>query len=177
MERISVLKVGLVAVFACIAAPNAIAEKSKLLEPIFECQNIQNPQQKTQCYDQAVLNLKNTQKTGQFIIIDSKTLNRLAEETFGYELPPISLLKNGENESIPNRKMIRSDVTKVQHFLTGYVFTLKNGQVWEQYTGDISHIPPGKLTAQIKLINSGTYKMTVSNGKHRVKNIKVRRIQ
>ena len=176
MKRISVLKVGLATVFVYIAAPNVVADESKLLDPLFECQNLQDLQQKTQCYDQAVVNLKDTQKSGKIVVIDSKTLDRLGEETFGYELPPISLFKMDENDSMPKRKMIRSDVTKVQQFLTGYVFTLKNGQVWEQYSDDISHIPPGELTAQIRLMNSGSYRMTVSNGKHRVKNIKVRRI-
>lgn len=176
MKNKPVLKVGFTGILALCISQNAFGDEQNILGPAMACRQIEDTSEKVKCYDNAIEQLAELNTNGKIVVITSKTLQSIEEESFGFELPKLSIFDLPKADIPPKTKMIHSEVIDAQRFLTGFVFTLKNGQVWEQYSDEISHIPPGALTANIRIMNSGSYRMSLSNGKHRVKNIKVRRI-
>jgi len=156
------------------SAQNAL---SNPLADLYACQIIETVIARSECYDRATKALQNAQKQGAIITLKAEEFREIQEDVFGYRH---TLLTRRDIEDIANTNTLESitiPVKKVERYLSGYVITLDNNQVWEQFAGNISRLPKGKLSAEIKTTPTGTYKMTLFNAKRRISNIKVRRIQ
>jgi len=156
-----------------------IAEKTapSPLATLYACQTIENATAKNECYDRATNALQTAEKRGEIATLDADALREIQEGVFGYKYSPFS--KPGLEYIARTNPLetMTAPVKKVERYLSGYVITLDNNQVWEQFAGSISRVPKGKLSAEIKTTPTGTYKMALYNAKTRVANIRVRRIQ
>jgi len=54
---------------------------------------------------------------------------------------------------------------------------MDNGQVWREVSGRLNYVPRGDLTARIKKGAMGSYRLSLSNGKERVRGLGVRRVE
>lgn len=147
------------------------------LENVYKCTKLTNDSARLACYDEAVGVLKTKEDAKEFVAVDAARAKEMNRKSFGLNipaLPKLGLPDFGKKAAI---KSITEPVQSVIARNRTHYITLKNGQVWEQYAGHISLVPKGDLTATIKSASLGSFKMTLSNGKHTVKNIKVRRIQ
>ena len=147
------------------------------LQDVYKCASISDNAARLSCYDQAVGVLKTKEAAQEFVAVDAARAKEMNRKSFGLNipaLPKLGLPDFGRKSAV---EAITEPVESVSVRNRTHYITLKNGQVWEQFTGHISLIPKGDLTATIKSASLGSYKMTLTNGKHKVKNIKVRRIQ
>ena len=177
---------GLLALGLCIAlfiAPSTQAQNanSNLLTDLYACQNLETATIKSECYDRATRALQHAEKQGEVVAMNGNEYKKIQEGVFGYKHTAFSNVGTETgSENIARTNTLRTmtiPVKKVERYLSGYVITLDNNQVWEQFAGNISRVPKGKLSAEIKTTPTGTYKMALFNAKSRVSNIKVRRIQ
>lgn len=162
--------------FPTYAQDASIPPKSPLAN-LYACQIIENTTAKNECYDRATHALQTAEERGEIITLDTDALKEIQEGIFGYKYIPFS--KPGlEYVTRTNPlKTMTVPVKKVERYLSGYVITLDNNQVWEQFAGSISRVPKGQLSAEINTTPTGTYKMALFNEKTRIANIRVRRIQ
>jgi len=121
--------------------------------------------------------LQTAEQQGEIITLNAEALKDIQEGIFGYKYLPLSNLGLENLHRSQDMDTITVPVRKVERYLSGYVITLDNNQVWEQFAGSISRIPKSKLSAQINTTATGTYKMVLFNSKTRINNIRVRRIQ
>ena len=148
-----------------------------LLSQLYNCQKITQLEAQNTCYNQAVTALKTAEENDDIVIIGKQSFQDIQEEIFGYKNVPIEKLTSTGEAPAQRITSISVPVKKVERYLSGYVVSLENNQVWEQYAGNIRRVPKGKLYAKIKISPTGNYKMMLFNDKSRVSNIRVRRIQ
>ena len=168
---------------ALFVAPLAHAQNTNpsLLTDLYACQTLETAVAKSECYDYATRTLQDAEKQSEIVILNGDEYKKIQEGVFGYKHTTFSNIgteTGSENIARANTlKTMTIPVKKVERYLSGYVITLDNNQVWEQFAGNISRVPKGKLSAEIKTTPTGIYKMALFNAKSRVSNIKVRRIQ
>lgn len=146
------------------------------LEELYACSSIIINHAKSECYDRATKNLQLAESLGQILTLNADEIKDIQQGVFGYKYTPFTSGKN-EHLKAPTLNTVTVPVKKVERYLSGYVITLDNNQVWEQFAGSIPRVPKGKLSAEIKTTPTGTYKMVLFNAKSKVSNIRVRRIQ
>lgn len=145
------------------------------LDDLYACRALEPVTARSDCYDRATTALLAAENRGAVIVLRSDEFKKIQEGVFGYNYVPGKDLDNSTQTN--TLEIMTTPVKKVERYLSGYVITLDNNQVWEQFAGSISRVPKGKLSAEIKTTPTGTYKMVLFNAKSRVSNIKVRRIQ
>jgi hypothetical protein len=148
-----------------------------LLSKLYDCQKIEPLEAQNTCYNQAVTALQNAEKNNDILIMSKQSLQSIQEDVFGYKNIPLEKLTLAGGNPPQRITSISAPVKKVERYLSGYVVSLENNQVWEQYAGNIPRVPKGKLYANIKISPTGNYKMVLFTDKSRVSNIRVRRIQ
>lgn len=142
----------------------------------YACKTITAPLERLACFDNAVGLLEQREAKKEIVAIDSTTAKKLEREAFGFSLP--SLPKLG----LPSRgdkaaKTVELDVKTVNETRAGFIITLENGQVWREVSGRLNYVPRGDLTARITKGAMGSYKLSLSNGKERVRGLGVRRVE
>ena len=142
---------------------------------LYACRALEPVAARSDCYDRATTALRAAENQGAVIVLRSDEFKKIQEGVFGYNYVPRKDLEN--NTQTNTLEIMTTPVKKIERYLSGYVITLDNNQVWEQFAGSISRVPKGKLSAEIKTTPTGGYKMVLFNAKSRVSNIKVRRIQ
>ena len=147
------------------------------LGQLYDCQRIENPQQRLACYDKAVSSLHAAEDKKELVTIDAKSARKIRREAFGFNLPSLPKLGLPKIGLGGKTDTLIAPVKTVRKSGRDFVFTLENGQVWRQTGGPTGYIPKGKLTARIRALKLGGYMMSVTNGKMRVKGMKVRRIK
>lgn len=152
------------------------------LASIYQCRDIDDDAERLACYDQQVDRLEEKEEKKEIVAIDAKEAERLREKTFGFSLPSIpdlNFLDIGKDKE--NEDAMVFTVEKVSILARGrskqYTVHLHNGMVWEQVSGRINYLPKGDLTATIKKGAIGSYMMSLSNGKERVRGLGVKRIE
>jgi hypothetical protein len=163
--------------FTHTALAQEAAPSHELLRGLYACQKLEAIEDQNTCYDQAVLALKTAEQDGDVLIINKQNFIRMQEGVFGYNNIPIEKLSPLNADQVQTITSISVPVKKVERYLSGYVVSLDNNQVWEQFAGSIPRVPKGKLIARINMTPTGSYKMVLFNDRSRVSNIRVRRIQ
>ncbi len=165
-----------------LAATSASAQvqeaSSSPLASIYACKDITAEKPRLACYDEAVGRLQERESNKDFVAIDSQAAKKLNREAFGFTLPSLPKLKLFSNEDgQKDDDTIDLAVKTVSKRHNGYTLVMKNGQVWKSVGGRLNYVPKGDLTARISRGAIGSYKLSISNGKDRVRGLKVKRIE
>ncbi len=200
-ERNLILSATLISASICMTS-NAISQDSAVVPTVANCQTIDNPTQRLECYDRLFTNDASNagsdaevERTVPFItsplektetmeeIFDDKTKTSDFGDRSKKDELTRPVISPREAEKIakaqpPKIKSITQRVTKIDTF--GYKkirITLENGQVWEQ-VGSVTQRPPKlsskrPLTAEIRRAALNSFSLQF-DGKGRA--IKVRRV-
>ena len=147
------------------------------LTPLYLCRQIDSIEKRVTCYDLATDKLAQLESQDQLATLDADAISEIKQAAFGYKLSAYSQPKLREIVQADPLKSMDVSVKKIERYLSGYVITLDNKQVWEQFGGNIKRVPKGKLMAQITLTPTGNYKMSLINEKSKIYNIRVRRVR
>ncbi len=161
-----------------VQAQEAAVAPTSPLSSVYACKTINSTTERLSCYDSAVTILQGREARKEIVTIDSNAAKTIKREAFGFalpSLPKLGLPSIGSAEKGANvlEFPVRS-VSKTRH---GVVLTMKNGQVWRGVNGRLNYIPKGELTARISRGAVGSYRLSLSNGKERVRGLGVRRIE
>lgn len=148
------------------------------LTTLYECAAIENDTDRLACFDSNVASLQVKEEKKEIVALDAESAKMIKREAFGFSLPSLPKLglpMLGGDDDGP--EVLTFPIKSVRKHGREYVFTMENGQVWKQSSGRFNYIPKGDLTATIKSGAVGSFKMSVSNGKERVRGMGVRRVE
>ncbi len=160
-------------------AKQATTTATSPLSSIYACKAVNGSTERLSCYDSAVTILQGREARKEIVTIDSNAAKTIKREAFGFALPSLpklglpSIGSHAEKGADVLEFPVRS-VSKTRH---GVVLTMKNGQVWRGVNGRLNYIPKGELTARISRGAVGSYRLSLSNGKERVRGLGVRRVE
>ncbi|WP_371397512.1 hypothetical protein [Fretibacter rubidus] len=167
------------ALVGLMSVPHAAAQTaSSPLAKIYSCKSETDPMARLACYDSAVGVLEQKEANQEIVAIDAVAAKEIRREAFGFSLPSLPKLGlpkfggDGEKDDIVELK-----VRSVSKGRDGIVITMENGQIWRGVNGRLNYIPKGDLTARINAASMGSYRLSLSNGKERVRGLGVRRIE
>lgn len=149
------------------------------LAVLYECAALTDDAARLACYDSKVANLQVKEERKEIVAIDADAARTIKREAFGFSLPSLPKLGlpsiGGSDDSGPD--VLTFPVDSVRKQGRDYVFYMENGQVWRQSGGRLNYIPKGDLTATIKSGAIGSYMLSLSNGKERVRGMRVKRVE
>ena len=105
---------------------------------------------------------------------ETKTDSPLASVYACKTMPKLGLPSLGDSEK---DDVLEFPVKSVSKTRAGIVITMENGQVWKGVNGRLNYIPKGDLTARISRGAVGSYRLSITNGKERVRGLGVRRVE
>lgn len=146
---------------------------------LYECALISGDAERLACFDSNVAALQVKEEKKEIVTLDAAAAKTIKREAFGFSLPSLPKLGlpsfGGSDDDDP--EALSFPVKSVKKSKQGYVFYMENGQTWEQASGRFTYIPKGDLTATIKAGAIGSFRMSLSNGKERVRGMGVRRVE
>jgi len=114
----------------------------------------------------------------EIVAIDSTTAKTFKREAFGFSLPSLPKLGLPSlGDSDDDDDVLEFPVRSVSKTKRGIVITMENGQVWRGVNGRLNYVPKGDLTARISKGAVGSFRLSLSNGKERVRGLGVRRVE
>ena len=162
-------------VFTPVSAQAQISPDSPLAN-LYACKSISEPTARLACFDSNVENLSQKEAKKEIVAIDSTTAKDFKREAFGFSMPSLPKLGlpsvGGDSDDV-----LEFPVRSVSKSRAGVVFTMNNGQIWKGVNGRLNYVPKGDLTARISRGAVGSYRLSLSNGKERVRGLGVRRIE
>jgi len=171
------------ALFAILSAlmltPSAAAQTSETspLSSLYACKAVTEPMARLACFDASVEVLGQREVNKEIVTIDSTTAKTFKREAFGFSLPSLPKLGLPSLGDSPDDDVLEFPVKSVSKTKRGIVITLKNGQVWRGVNGRLNYVPKGDLTARISKGAVGSFRLSLSNGKERVRGLGVRRVE
>lgn len=103
------------------------------LARVFACADIAEDAERWACYDETVPLLRSAQGGGQLVVIDRVNVERMQEQSFGFNLPDLqNLLPRFGNEDARVDR-VEATVERIETHTSGRSsFYMNNGQVWTQ---------------------------------------------
>lgn len=152
------------------------------LSGVYACKVITSETDRLACYDAAVGLLQEKEEKKEFVAIDSAAAKTLKREAFGFTLPSLPKLglfsnKDGAKKAEKDDNTVDLAVKSVSKRHSGIIIVMENGQIWRGTGGRLNYIPNGDLTARISRGAIGSYKLSLSNGKDRVRGLNVKRVE
>lgn len=117
----------------------------EVLESLFACKTIENPEERLACYDEGVGRVEQAQSSGDLVAIDKQAAEQIKRESFGFNipsLPKIAFPKLGSDDSLDETVILTIERYRVSA-RNKYTFYMDNGQVWEQVDGEVRRKPRG----------------------------------
>lgn len=158
-------------------AQDAMLPESPLAK-LYSCASIQSDTERLACFDANVAVIQVKEEKKEIVAIDAEAAKDIKREAFGFSLPSLPKLglpSLGGDKDAP--EVLTFPVKSVKKRGRSYTFHMENGQVWRQVSGRFNYIPKGDLTATIKQGSIGSYRISISNGKERVRGMGVRRVE
>ncbi len=163
--------------FSGLAAAQTVPANSPLAK-LYECAEITEDAARLTCFDSNVASLQVKEEKKEIVAIDAEAAKTIKREAFGFSLPSLPKLglpSFGGGDDGPEALNLK--VKSVKKVGRTYEFRMENGQVWRQASGRFNYIPKGDLVATIKSASAGSFLMSLSNGKERVRGMGVRRTE
>ena len=165
---------------ALITTPQANAQSAPTspLASVYACKGISEPAARLACFDTTVETLSQREAKKEIVAIDSTTAKTFKREAFGFSLPSLPKLGLPSlGDSDDDDDVLEFPVRSVSKTKRGIVITMENGQVWRGVNGRLNYVPKGDLTARISKGAVGSFRLSLSNGKERVRGLGVRRVE
>jgi hypothetical protein len=136
----------------------------KIFQDVVDCRKIAADAERLACYDGKVAALEAAQQSNELYLADKEQMKDARKGLFGFTLPKIKIFGNGDDEKQEINE-IEAEIASVSQGKSGWVFTLKDGAVWEQkdqtYLGRSPK--PGQMI-KIKRGPVGNYWASVAGG-------------
>lgn len=161
-----------------MATAQNTAEENSPLAKLYSCAAIQSNTDRLACFDANVAVIQGKEENREIVAIDAASVKKIKREAFGFSLPSLPKLglpKAGQDDE--ETEDLTFPVKSVKKRGRAYTFHMENGQVWRQVNGRFNYIPKGDLTATIKKGSIGSYRISISNGKERVRGMGVKRVE
>jgi hypothetical protein len=167
-------RVGLFALAALIAAaPGAALGQDEAgattpdqLQRVYACAAIVGDAERLACYDAAVPQLQTAQAGGQVVALDRGNLERMQEQSFGFNLPDLQNLlpRFGAGEAAAVES-VQATVDRIELHASGRSsFYMSNGQVWTQVEAErVRNVRTGD-TVEIARASLGSFMMISPRG-------------
>lgn len=128
-------------VSAGAAARPAPQERAGVLQAVFDCKRLTDPQLRLACYDRATGALDAAETQGEVVVIDRAQARTVRRQAFGLNMPSINLFSRGEKEEAVNR--IEAALTSARQAGDGrWLMTTADNQVWRQTDNQGIFRPP-----------------------------------
>lgn len=106
------------------------------LARVFACADIAEDAERWACYDATVPQLRSAQGGGDLVVIDRVNVERMQEQSFGFNLPDLQNLLprfGGESGQPSQLDRVEATVERIETHASGRSsFHMRNGQVWTQ---------------------------------------------
>lgn len=153
-----------------LATPGALAQQSTL-DAVLACRPIEDAEARLQCFDTAAGELAAANETGDLVAVSRSDIEAVERDSFGLSLPSLPFFtrraRSGgdadamadadraredtmaaaenvevvERDSDGNIERIRMRVDSARRSNGRWIFTMENGQVWEQVGTDRAQVP------------------------------------
>ncbi len=111
--------------------PTDAIETPEVIEKLFECRAIQDPQERLACFDREVAAVSTAQESRELVIADRQQVTEARRGLFGLKLPKIRLFGGGDEDDEVNE--ITATLADARKLSNGrYVFELEDGARWIQ---------------------------------------------
>lgn len=126
---------------AQVAAPRLPAARAPVLQGIFDCKRLSDPQLRLACYDRAAGALDAAEGQGEVVVIDRAQARTVRRQAFGLSMPSLNLFSRGEKEEMLSR--ISVPLSDAHQGGDGkWVFVTNDDQVWRQTDSETISRPP-----------------------------------
>lgn len=143
--------------------PAEAIDTPEVIDKLFECRAIAEPEARLACFDREVADVYEAQQSRELVIADRATVNEARRGLFGLKLPKIKLFGGGDDESKVDQ--ITAVLTDARRLSNGrYIFELEDGARWIQTEDGIGRkrFKAGD-TIVIKNAALGSFKARVNN--------------
>jgi hypothetical protein len=150
-------------------APQQSAGSPAALDEVYACAQITDEHQRLECYDHAVGRMHEAQNRGDLVAVDRQQAERVNREAFGFSLPSLGNLfgGGGSRSRIATEDIaeISAHISRVSQDRSGRaLFTLDNGQQWEQIDDENARNARTGGDVRIRRAAMGSFLMHVEAG-------------
>ena len=106
-------------------------QRAEMLERLTACRAVADNAARLACYDAAAAALDGAERQGELVVIDRAAVNETRRQLFGFELPTLPRLFNGDGSD----EITSIETTLERASMMGenrWVFRLADGSVWRQ---------------------------------------------
>ena len=113
------------------ADPADAIDTPEVIDKLFECREIADPDARLACFDREVADVYEAQQSRELVIADREDVTEARRGLFGLKLPKIKLFGGGEEEEEVNQ--ISAILTEARRLSNGrFIFELEDGARWMQ---------------------------------------------
>lgn len=161
LVRLPVGAIALAAGFGFAAAVAAPSKPAPAVQAVVDCRGIADTTQRLACYDAAVDALAKAQSSGDLVTLDREQRRAARKQAFGFTLPTLSFLDNGEKPEELNR--IQETLASASQDAWGkWTFRMQDGAVWRQIDDELlSRNPHAGSAITIQRAMLGSFMLSV----------------
>lgn len=157
-------------------AQNSSTEDSRFSDSLRECQNIDSPSERLNCFDQAANSILTALENGDVRLVDREQLRETRRKLFGLSLPDLGIFKGSAKEAAgEDFDELETTITRVSgNHSAGYLIRTAEGAVW-QITNPPSRLLTPKIGERLHIRGGALSSYFVRIGEQR--GVKAKRIQ
>lgn len=114
------------------AAPPPSAGHAKLMQQLAGCADVAERDARLTCYETAAAALKDAEQRGDLVIVDREQADAVRRQSFGFNLPSLSLFDRGERHDQPMDAVTGRLASATREASGRWTFRLDDGAAWTQ---------------------------------------------
>lgn len=152
-----------------LAQRDAVADLSRpqLVERLFECREIADPEQRLACFDREVGALQTAEESNEVVIADREQVREAKRGLFGFSIPKIPLFSKGEEDGQDEVSELASTIQQAAKMGNGrWIFVIDGGARWMQTDSTPILGEPGRGDSiVIERASLGSFKAKIEGGR------------
>jgi hypothetical protein len=147
---------------AALAEPKGEG-RPQIVQELVDCRKLTDDSARLACYDKAAASLDQAEQKGDIVVVDREQARKVRRQTFGFSIPSLSLLGNGDGEK--ESDTLTGVVASVHRDATGrWMVRLAEGGTWTQVTPEeIFPSPRAGMPVRIRRASLGSFMMSIDN--------------
>ncbi|MDB5431434.1 MAG: hypothetical protein JWP35_2550 [Caulobacter sp.] len=144
-------------------ASKAAGDKGRavILQSVLDCRAITDPTQRLACFDGAVGQMDQAEKSGDIVVIDRAQVREAKKAAFGFEMPHFTFFDKGDKPEVVDKVSGVAESAYVNKD-GKWVVVLEDGGKWVQVDNEPISVSPRKGSkVEIRTAVFGSYFMTV----------------
>jgi hypothetical protein len=123
------------------AAAPAAGGHARLMQQLAGCADVPERDARLACYEAAAAALKDAERRGDLVIVDREQADAVRRQSFGFNLPSLSLFDHGERPEPVDAVSARL-VSATREGGGRWIFRLDDGAAWTQVDSEALMLPP-----------------------------------